>query len=137
MALLNVTLSGGWRLSSVGQSGGVDLVTKSFSALTPLTSALGGLSTFIAQEVTLGTTVSEFLLSYAQLSAPQVIFLQSTNVVRVNFGGNGSAFSQASASQITFREAFLLMSVSGALPSGIHLGNSGTDSAVVTVLIAG
>lgn len=132
MALLNVLLSGGWRLSSTS-----DLIVKTFSALTPLTAATGSLSVFVQQEVVLGTTVSEFLFSYAQLSAPQLILMTSTNPVRANFGGQASSVSAASASVITFKDAFMLMNTSGVLPSSIHLGNSGTDSATVTLLIAG
>lgn len=134
MALLNVLLSGAWRVSVAG---GLENTTRSFSALTPLTLALGSLSVYVQQDVILGTTVSELRISYAQLSQPQLIMMQATNEVRVNFTGNGSAFSQASASVMKFKDLFVMMDTSGVLPSGISLGNSGTDSATVCILIAG
>src|SRR6266568_1463169 len=107
MALLNVLLSGGWRLSSTS-----DLVTKTFSAQTPLTAALGSLSVFVTQEVVLGTTVSEFRISYAQLSNPQLLMLTATNEVRLNFAGQASSFSAASASVMKFRDCFIMMDTS-------------------------
>jgi len=131
MALLNVLLSGAWRVSVAGGAS----AAKGFSALTPLTAALGSCSNYVQQDFILGTTVSELRISYAQLSSPQLIAMTATNPVRVNFTGNGSAFSGASASVMTFKEFFCMMNVSGVLPSGISIGNSGTDSATVTVLI--
>jgi hypothetical protein len=132
MALLNVLFSGGWRLSSTS-----DLITKGFSAQTPLTAALGSLSTFVQQEIVIAAGVSEFLVSYSQLSAPQFIGMTATATVRVNFAGWASNLSAASASVVTFREGLMLMSISGTLPSALHFANSGTDSSTITLCIAG
>lgn len=133
MALLNVMLSGTWRVSAAGgMSAG-----NAFSAVTPLTLALGSLSVFAQQTVVMGTTVSELRISFANISSPQVIFMTANNEVRVNFSGQASSVSAASASVLKFKDAFLMMDTSGLLPSGISLGNSGTDSATVTVFMAG
>ena len=133
MALLNVLLSGAWRVSVAGG----ESAAKGFSAMTPLTAGLGSLSVYQQQTIVLGTTTSEYLVSIATLSQPQAILMTATGEVRVNFAGQASSFSAASASIVKFKDAFLLMNVSGALPSALHLGNSGSDSATVTLLIAG
>jgi hypothetical protein len=133
MALINVLLSGSWRLSGPGG----ETAGKTFSALTPATLALGSLSTYIQQDVVLGTTVSEFRVSYAQLSQPQLLLMTATGEVRVNFAGQASSFSAASASVMKFKDCFVMMDTSGVLPSGFSIGNSGTDSATVTILVAG
>ena len=133
MALINVLLSGSWRVSgTLGQS-----AARAFSALTPLTLGLGALSVFNQQDVVLGTGVSELRISYANLSSPQLIFLAGNGEFRINFAGQASSFSAASAGVTKFKEVFLMMDTSGALPSGFSLGNSGSDSATCTVLIAG
>ena len=133
MALLNVLLSGSWRVSATGgMSAG-----NSFSAMTPLTALLGSLSVFIQQTVVLGTTVSELRLSYPNISSPQLIFLTANNELRINFAGHSAATSAASSAVTKFKEAFIMMDTSGLLPSGVSLGNSGTDSATCTYLIAG
>jgi hypothetical protein len=133
MALLNVLLSGAWRVSVAGG----ESAAKGFSALSPLTAALGSLSVYLQQDIILATTASEFLFSQLAFSNPQLILMTATNPVRVNFGGQASSVSAASASVVTFKDAFLLMNISGVLPSSIHLGNSGSDSSTVTLLIAG
>lgn len=133
MALINVTLSGAWRVSGAGG----ETAGRSFSAITPATLALGSLSNYVQQDFVLGTTVSELRVSYPQLSSPQLIMMVATGEVRVNFAGQPSAFSAASAGVTKFKDCFILMDTSGALPSGFSLGNSGSDSATVTVLIAG
>lgn len=134
MALLNVLVSGAWRVSVVG---GRETASVGFSTLTPLTAALGSLSVYAQQDYVLGTAISEFRISHSQISSPQLIMMAATNEVRVNFAGETSQFSAASASVMKFRELFIMMDISGVLPSGISIGNSGTDSATVTVLIAG
>ena len=133
MALLNVMLSGSWRVSAAsGMTAAND-----FTVTTPLTALLGSLSVFVEQTVVLATTVSELRLSYANLSNPQLIMMTADNEVRVNFAGFSAQPSAASASILKFKECFIMMDTSGVLPSGIALANSGTNSATVAVLIAG
>src|SRR5207247_1622728 len=133
MALLNVLLSGSWKVSVAGG----ESAAKGFSALTPLTAALGSLSIYEQKNIVLATTVSEFVVSIAALSVPKLIYMTANQTVRVNFAGQASSFSAASASVVTFKDAFIMMDMSGALPSAFHLGVSSTDSATVTLLIAG
>lgn len=125
MASLNVTLSGGWRVSSTS-----DVIVRSLSSVVTC-------STFFQQEIVLLPTVSEYLISMSLFSAPNLLLMTSTNTVRVNFGGQASSVSAASASVIQFKDAFFMVgsSVGGGLPSSIHLSNSGADSATVTVLV--
>jgi hypothetical protein len=133
MALLNVLLSGSWRMSGTGG----ESAARAFSAVTPSTLTLGSLSMYVQRDIVLATTQSEFRFSIAELSSPQLILAVATGEVRINFAGQASSFSAASASVVKFKDFFGLMDVSGSLPSGFSIGNSGTDSATVTVLVAG
>lgn len=133
MALLNVLVSGAWRVSVAGG----ESAAVGFSAMSPLTAALGSFSVYVQQDIVLTTVMSEFLVSFAALSAPQLIAMKATNPVRVNFAGQASSTSLASASVQTFKDLFIMMNTSGVLPSAIHLGCSATDSSTVTLLIAG
>ena len=133
MALLNVLVSGAWRVSVAGG----ESAAVGFSALTPLTAALGSFSVYVQQDIILTTVMSEFVVSFANLSSPQLIAMKATNPVRVNWAGQASSVSAASAGVMTFKDLLIFMNISGALTSAIHLGNSGTDSATVTLLIAG
>ena len=128
MANVSLLLSGGWRVSSTNP--GLDLITRFFSA------TYTG-STFTQQEVVILPTVSDYILSLALFSAPIGIFMTSTNTVRVNFPGQASSFSAASASVVQFKDLFVCMATSAVLPSSIHIANSGTDSAMLTVLLLG
>ena len=133
MALINVMVSGTWRVSAVnGMTGG-----NALTVTTPLTAALGSLSVFVEATVVLATTVSELRVSYANLSNPQLIMMTADNEVRLNFAGFSVQPSAASASVLKFKEFFAMMDVSGLLPSGFSLGNSGTNSATVNFIIAG
>ena len=127
MATASLLLSGGWRVSQ-SYTSGVDLITKAFSSTNTI-------STWTVEQIVLLPTVSEFLVSLAQYSAPQAIIMTATNITRVNFAGQASSFSAASASVMQFREFFGMVAGSTALPSAIHLGSSATDSCTVTVLI--
>lgn len=125
MAALSTQLSGGWRISSLSNT-----ITKVFSNIQTC-------STFLQQEVVLLPNVSEFVVSLPLFSNPTALFMQATNTVRVNFSGNSSGVSAASAGIVQFKEGLYMMSQSGGLPSGLHFSNSGSDSAIISLLIAG
>ena len=133
MALINVMVSGTWRVSAAnGMIGGNALTVTS-----PLTALLGSLSVFVEATVVLPTTTSELRISYANLSSPQLIMMTADNEVRLNFAGFSIQPSAASASVLKLKEMFVMMDISGLLPSGFSLGNSGTNSATVNYIIAG
>lgn len=127
MATASLLLSGGWRVSQSYTSGN-DILTKLFSSTVTI-------STWNEQTVVTLPGTSEYLISNALFSAPQAIIMTATGVVRVNFGGQSAGGSAASSSQMQFREFFAMVAGSTALPSSIHLGNSGSDSATVTILM--
>src|ERR1041385_641674 len=104
MASETVQMIGGWRVSSTQSN----FIAKAFSNLVTA-------STFVYQDVVLQPGVSEFLLSFAQLSMPQAIFMMATEQVRVNFAGQASSFSAASAGIVTFNGLYAAMNTSGAL----------------------
>lgn len=128
MAVISVTLSGGWRVSSTNPV--LDLVTRNISA------ALTG-STFMQQEIVVLPNVSDLVVSLPLFSSPIGILMTATNTVRVNFAGQASSVSAASASVVQFRDFAGFMAQSAILPSGLHFANSGSDSATVTVLLIG
>lgn len=136
MALINVLLSGALRVSAAGATG-MESAIKGFNALTPLTAGTGALSVYQFQNIVLGTTTSQFVVSVATLSMPKVIFATATGTTRINFAGQASSFSAASASVMTFKDLFVMMDASGTLPSALFLGNSGSDSCTVTLFVAG
>lgn len=123
MATLNVTLSGGWRVSSTS-----DVITKTFGPTITC-------SVFFQQEIVVLPNVSDFIVSFSLFSAPSLILATATNTVRVNHGGMTSSVSAASAGIVQFKDAYFIMASGGNLPSSIHFANSGSDSAVVTLLI--
>jgi len=128
MAVVSVSLSGAWRVSSVNPA--LDLITRNISAV------ITG-STFVQQEVVVLPNVSELVVSLPLFSSPTGILMTSTNVVRVNFSGQASSTSAASASVLQFKDFAGFMVQSAILPSGLHFSNSGVDSATICVLIVG
>lgn len=128
MAMVSVSLSGAWRVSSTNPA--LNLITRNISA------AIAG-STFMQQEIVVLPNVSDLVVSLGLMSAPLGILMTATNTVRVNFAGQASSTSAASASVIQFKDFAGFMVQSALLPSGIHFANSGTDSSTVTVLIVG
>ncbi len=128
MPTISVSLSGAWRVSSTNPV--LDLIIRNISGV------VTG-STFVQQEIVVLPNVSDLLVSLPLFSAPIGILMTATNTVRVNFAGMTSAVSAASASVIQFKEFFGMMAQSAALPSGVHLANSGVDSSTVTLLIVG
>lgn len=124
MATASLLLSGGWRVSQSYVSG-ADVLTKVFSSTNTI-------SQWWAETLVTLPGVSSYSLSFA--SAPQAIIMTATGVLRVQFAGT-SALSAASASPMQFREFFGMVAGSTALPSAIFLANSGTDSAVCTILL--
>ena len=123
MAALNIGVSGGWRVSSTS-----NVATQTFNALVTC-------SQWNEQQVVLLPTTSEYVISFANLSAPGVILMTATQIARVNFAGWTSNLSAASASVIQFKDLFCIVASGAALPSGIHVGNSASDSNTITVLI--
>ena len=123
-------LSGGFRLSSLSAVGlPQNLATLVFSNTTTV-------SVFQDMEVRVGTTVSEFLISNTTFSNMQLAYLQSDQIIRVNWGniGGASHISLASAGMQGTHHLWMGSAISG--PNNIHVGNSGTSEAVVRVLMA-
>jgi len=123
-------LSGGFRLSSLSAVGlPQNLATVLFSSTVTV-------SVFNDMEVRVGTTTSEYLISNVTFSNMQVAYLQSDQIIRVNWGGlgNNSHVSLASAGQQGTVHIWLGSAISG--PTNIHIANSGTSEAVVRVIQA-
>ena len=127
MATASLLFSGGWRVSQSYVSGN-DVLTKLFSSTNTI-------STWTVQQIVTLPGVSEYLISMGLYSLPQAIIMTATDTVRINFAGQASSVSAASASVIQFREFFGMIAGSTALPSAFHLGNSGTNSSTVVYLI--
>lgn len=122
-------LSGTFRLSSLSAVGlPTNLATLVFSNTVTV-------STFQDQEFRIGTTVSEFLVSDIHFSNAQFVYIQSDQIIRVNFGnlGNNSHVSLASAGQPGTHFLWMGSAISG--PINVHFGNSGTSEAVVRLLM--
>ena len=123
-------LSGGFRLSSLSAVGlPQNLATLLFSNTITV-------SVFNDQEVRVGTTTSEYLISNTTFSNMQLAYLQSDQIIRVNWGniGNTSHVSLASAGMPGTHHLWMGSAISG--PNNIHVANSGTSEAVVRVLMA-
>ena len=123
-------LSGTLRLSSLSAVGlPQNLATLLFSST--LTA-----SVFQDREVRIGTTISDFLISDAHFSNMQLAYVQSDQIIRVNWGGigNNSHISLASAGMQGTHHLFMGSAISG--PNNIHLGQSGTSEAVCRVIMA-
>ena len=124
MATQFVTLSGSWRVSSLNPL--LDLITKSFSATLTC-------SVFEQKEVLVLPNISDFVVCNTAVSSPSLIMATATNIVRINFAGFTSMVSAASAG-LQFKDFFAYVGSGAALPSNIHVANSGSDSALITVL---
>lgn len=120
-----VTLSGTWRVSSVNPL--LDLVTRALSFTITC-------SVFAQQEFLLLPNISDYIVSNITVSQPSLILATATNMVRVNFANYTSMVSAASAG-IQFKDFFAYCGSGAALPSNTHWANSGSDSALVTLLI--
>ena len=123
-------LSGGFRISSLSAVGlPQNLATLLFSNTVTV-------SVFQDQEVRVGTTTSEYLISSTTFSNMQLAYLQSDQIIRVNWGniGNNSHVSLASAGMAGTHHLWMGSAISG--PNNIHVANSGTSEAVVRVLMA-
>ena len=125
MATQTVTLSGSWRVSSVNPL--LDLITRSFSATITC-------SVFETKEVLVLPNISDFVVCNTAVSNPSLIMATATNTVRINFSGYTSMVSAASAG-LQFKDFMAYYGSGAALPSAIHLANSGTDSSTVTILV--
>ena len=125
MATASLLLSGGWRVSQSYTSGS-DVITKLFSSTNTI-------STWAVETLVTLPGVSTYTVSLA--TAPQAIILTATGTVRVNFTGQASSFSAASASVMQFREFFAMVAGSTTLPSAFAFANSGTDSATISILV--
>lgn len=128
MPTISVSLSGAWRVSSVNPV--LDLITRNLSAV------ITG-STFFQQEIVVLPTQSNHAVSLTLFSSPLGMLMTTTNTVRVNFAGQASSFSAASAGTLQFGNFFACLGQSAILPSAVYLANSGTDSATVTMLLIG
>ncbi len=125
MATQSVTLSGGWRVSSLNPL--LDLITKAFSGTVSCTN-------FVQQEYVIAANVSEFVVSIATVSSPSLIIATATNALRINFP-LPSGVSAASAGIAVFKELYAVMASGGNLPSGLHFSNSNTDSSTLTLIM--
>lgn len=126
MPTISFHLSGAWLVSSTNPT--LDRVVRNISGTMTA-------STYLQQEIVVLPNVSDLVVSFPLLSSPIGIMMTATNVVRVNFAGQPSSVSAASASVIQFRDFAGFMAASAVLPSAIHFSNSGSDSATVTVLL--
>ena len=127
MASESVQLLGTWRVSSVTACA-TNTTTLSFnSALT--------LSTTFVHDFVLLPNVSDYVVSLPNLSNLQVVAVQATQVVRVNFRGTGvtSYISNASAGFQLTQLAMYGSSISGF--GGVGFSNSGSDSATVRLIL--
>ena len=131
MASALITLTETMRVSSLTGSA-ANLTTLSYVSTFAV-------STVFTQElVMLTTTNSDTTLSFPQLSNFQLFQLESTDVVRVNFGnilGGASYVSNASAGIPVVFMAWAMSGGSG--PLNVHLAYSGSlGSATVRILMA-
>lgn len=124
MATQSITLSGGWRVSSVNPL--TDLITRAFSATITC-------SVWEQKEVLVLPNVSDFVVCNTACSSPSLMIATATNIVRLNFAGYTSMVSAASAG-LQFKDFVGYFGSGIGLPSNVHLANSGSDSALVTIL---
>ncbi len=122
MATVQALFSGTLRVSSTSA-----LLTKVFSATITC-------STWQVHEIVMLPNVSDYIVSSTLLSNATAMLATSTNTVRINFTGLPSSVSSASAGyQFKDLVAIVGSNISGA--QGIHLSNSGSDSATVTLFL--
>lgn len=121
MAVEQVLLSGGWRISSTS-----GLWTQAFSNSVSC-------STVMIQDIVLLPTMSDFIVSFPTLSNCQVFGLQANAIVRFNWSGHASYVSAASAGFQCTQVALAGSGISGVI--GLHLANSGADSATVRLIL--
>ena len=121
MAVEQVLLSGGWRVSSTS-----GLWTQAFSNMVSC-------SAILITDLVILPGVSEVVVSLPQFSNAQAFGLQANQIVRVNFSGWASMVSAASAGFQCTQVAITGSGMSGV--QGVHLGNSSSDSATIRLLL--
>ena len=122
MATVQALFSGTLRVSSTSA-----LLTKMFSATITC-------STWQIHEIVLLPNVSDFVVSSTLLSNAMAMMATATATVRMNFTGLPSSVSAASAGY-QFKDLLAIVGsgISGA--QGIHLANSGADSATILLFL--
>lgn len=121
--MADATLSGATRLSSTS-----NIITRSFEL------TVSSVSNVFATQFILAAGTSEFVVSIATLSAPTYVVAQATGLCRINYGNHASYVSAASAGwPFTF---WAQLCSGGSGPLALHFGNSGSDSATITVHLA-
>ncbi len=121
MAVEQVLLSGGWRVSSTS-----GLWQQAFSNMVSC-------STVMMQDIVILPNVSEFVISLATLSNCQVFAFQANQIVRINFSGHASYVSGASAGFQCTQWVWLGSGISGL--QGLHIANSSSDSATCRLIM--
>ncbi len=118
--MASAVVSGAFRVSNNN-----NVFNRAFSGLTSV-------SAWVVQDLIIANGASDVILSYAQVSVPNVVFMTATSIVRVNFAGHASYVSAASAGW-QFKDLFVWMGSGISGPIALHFANSSGDSATVTV----
>ena len=121
MAVEQVLLSGGWRVSSTS-----GLWTQSFSNMVSC-------SAVMVQDLVILPGVSETVVSLANFSNCQAFAVQANQIIRINFAAHASYVSAASAGFQCTQWAWIGSGISG-MP-GLHIANSSSDSATVRIIM--
>ena len=121
MAVEQVLLSGGWRVSSTS-----GLWTQGFSNMVSC-------SAILVTDLIILPGVSETVVSLPQFSNCQVFGLQANQIIRFNWSGHASYVSAASAGFQCTQVALAGSAISGV--QGLHLANSSSDSATCRIIL--
>jgi len=91
-------------------------------------------SQYVTQRIILANGVSNFIVSIASVSIPNVVWMTANSLCRVNFGNHASADSAASLGY-QFKDIFAWAGSGQSGPINIHYANSSGDSAIVTLVL--
>jgi hypothetical protein len=108
-------------------SGTSNLVTRTFSAFTTV-------SQFAHQEIVINSGLSNFIVSLANVSNPNFLWITATAVVRVN--ANPALDSQRGSAGQEFSDLYAVVGNNASAVSGspaLHFSNSSGDSATITI----
>lgn len=120
MATSQLLASGTWRVSSTS-----GVFTQTFSNTVSC-------SAWLTHEVVVLPNVSDHIVSLPQFSNCQVFGFQANQVVRVNFSAHASYVSSASAGWQCTQWVWMGSNISGLV--GLHIANSGSDSATCRII---
>lgn len=97
-------------------------------------------SQYVTHKIILANGVSEFVVSLASVSIPNIIYVTATSLVRINPGihiasAAGTCGVSTASAGMQFKDLFVWMGSGMSGGGSLHFANSSGDSSVITMIM--